>query len=118
MAAIFDLPSNAHQKFVLRRWGETETPLAFHSALLSLAHTAYPQMEQTVLDSLVLERLLSLAQEMSVSLAATEEDDLTSLKVARSIQAHFNLQRWPGVAACVGFSEDEDELEHQELMQV
>ncbi|CAN0090048.1 unnamed protein product [Lampetra planeri] len=72
-------------------------------------------MEQRALDSLALERLLSLAEEMGVSLAATEEDELTSLKVAQCIQAHFNLQRWPGVAACVGFSKDEPE--HKEPVQ-
>ncbi|CAN0273018.1 unnamed protein product [Lampetra planeri] len=37
-------------------------------------------MEQAVLNSLVLERMLSLAQEFNVFLPATEEDDLSSLK--------------------------------------
>ncbi|CAN0236321.1 unnamed protein product [Lampetra fluviatilis] len=55
----------------------------FQSALLSLAHATYPRMEQMALDSLSLERLLSLAQEMSVSLPATKEDDLKSLKQYR-----------------------------------
>ncbi|CAM9861836.1 unnamed protein product [Lampetra planeri] len=74
-------------------------------------------MEQTVLDSLALGRLLSLVQEMGVSLPATKEDDLTSLKVARCIEAHFNLQQWPGVAAYTGFSEDDDKPERQEPVQ-
>ncbi|CAN0301528.1 unnamed protein product [Lampetra planeri] len=100
-----------------QRRGETETPLAFRSALLSLAHATYPRMEQMALDSLSLERLLSLAQEMSVSLPATKEDDLKSLKVARCIQAHFNLQQGPRVAACRGFLEDEDKPECQEPVQ-
>ncbi|CAM9336749.1 unnamed protein product [Lampetra fluviatilis] len=62
MAAIFDPPSNVHQKFATRRRGEIETPLTFCSVLISLAKATYPKMEQTGLDSLVLERLLPLAQ--------------------------------------------------------
>ncbi|CAN0032244.1 unnamed protein product [Lampetra planeri] len=92
-------------------------PLAFRSALLSLAHAAYPRMEQVALKSVVLERLLSLAQEMNVFLPATEEEDLTSLKVVRCIQAHFNLQWWAEVATCTGFLEYEDEPELQEPAQ-
>ncbi|CAM9350495.1 unnamed protein product [Lampetra planeri] len=74
-------------------------------------------MEQTALDSLTLKRLLSLAQELGIFLPAMEEDDLSSLKVDRCIQTHVSLQRWPGVAACVGFPENEDELELQEPKQ-
>ncbi|CAM9304192.1 unnamed protein product [Lampetra fluviatilis] len=61
MAAIFDPPSNACQRFVLQRRGEAKTPVTFCSALLALGHAAYPHMEQTALDFLALERLLSLA---------------------------------------------------------
>ncbi|CAM9681838.1 unnamed protein product [Lampetra planeri] len=86
MAAIFDPPSNARRRFVLRRRGEAEMPLAFHSMLLALGHAAYPRMEHTAL-----ERLLSLAQELGVSLPVMEEDDLSSLKVARCIQDHVDL---------------------------
>ncbi|CAN0179917.1 unnamed protein product [Lampetra planeri] len=53
-------------------------------------------MEQTTLDSLALERLLSLAQELGVSFPVLEEDDLSSLKVARCNQAHVNMQHGPG----------------------
>ncbi|CAM9877596.1 unnamed protein product [Lampetra fluviatilis] len=53
------------------------------------------------LDSLALERSLSLAQELSVALSITEED-LSSLKVARCMQAHVALQQWPTLAACAG----------------
>ncbi|CAN0197074.1 unnamed protein product [Lampetra planeri] len=52
MAEIYDPPSNFHHKFAVRRRGAAETPLAFRSALLSLAQAAFPKMEQTGLDSL------------------------------------------------------------------
>ncbi|CAN0162261.1 unnamed protein product [Lampetra planeri] len=41
----------------------------------------------------------SLAQELSVALSITEEDDLASLKVAQCIQVYLSLQQWPTVAA-------------------
>ncbi|CAN0074959.1 unnamed protein product [Lampetra fluviatilis] len=37
--------------------------------------------------------------ELSVALSITEEDDLTSLKVAQCIQVYLSLQQWPTVAA-------------------
>ncbi|CAM9859868.1 unnamed protein product [Lampetra fluviatilis] len=58
IAAIFDPQSNARRKFVLRRRWEAEMPLTFCIELLVLGHTAYPRMEQTVLNSLALETLL------------------------------------------------------------
>ncbi|CAN0011528.1 unnamed protein product [Lampetra fluviatilis] len=60
--------------------GETETPLAFRSALMSLAQVAYSKMEHARLDSLVLERTLTLADELNIFLPITGEDDLSSLK--------------------------------------
>ncbi|CAM9830550.1 unnamed protein product [Lampetra planeri] len=58
-------------------------------------------MDRVALDSLTLERLLCLARELGVTLAVTEDDDLTSLQVARGIQAHFNLNDRPAVAASI-----------------
>ncbi|CAN0421801.1 unnamed protein product [Lampetra planeri] len=66
-------------------------------------------MKQTALDSLALQRLLSLAQELGIALPITEEDHLWSLKVAWCIQVHVNLQWWPVVAACAGIPEDMEE---------
>ncbi|CAN0394835.1 unnamed protein product [Lampetra fluviatilis] len=85
--------------------GEAETPLAFRSTLLSLVQAAFPKMARAGLDSLVLKRMLALAQEPGVVLPATEDDDLTSFKIARSIQAHLHLKRRAGVAACIAPSE-------------
>ncbi|CAN0138890.1 unnamed protein product [Lampetra fluviatilis] len=83
MAAIFDPPSNVRHKFATGRWGKIDMPFAFCSALMPLAQAAYPKMEQAGLDSVVLERMLALARELNVALPAMEEDDLSSLKVAR-----------------------------------
>ncbi|CAN0395050.1 unnamed protein product [Lampetra planeri] len=105
MGAIFDPPSKVRHKVAARWWGEADTPLAFRSALMSLATAAYPKMDHEGLDSMVLERMLSLAQELNVNLPATEEDDLSSLRVAWCLQAHFNLKRRASVAACAGPSE-------------
>ncbi|CAM9644479.1 unnamed protein product [Lampetra planeri] len=56
-------------------------------------------MDGAALDSLALERLLSLARELGVVLAIAEEADLTSFKVAQCIQAHLGLRQWPTVTA-------------------
>ncbi|CAM9426453.1 unnamed protein product [Lampetra fluviatilis] len=69
------------------------------------AKEAYPHMDRTALDSLAVEMLLSLAQELRVVLTITEDDELTSLKVARWIQAHKNMQQRPKVAAWTGDAE-------------
>ncbi|CAM9553343.1 unnamed protein product [Lampetra planeri] len=60
-------------------------------SLLVLGRAAYPKMDGAALDSLTLERLLSLARELSVVLAIAEEADLSSLKAIQCIQAHLGL---------------------------
>ncbi|CAN0023170.1 unnamed protein product [Lampetra planeri] len=89
MAAIFAPPSNKCQKFTTRRRGEAKRPLAFRSVLMALAKSAYPGIDHVGRDSPVLERMLLLAQELKIVIPATE--DLSSLKVARCLQAHFNI---------------------------
>ncbi|CAM9275524.1 unnamed protein product [Lampetra fluviatilis] len=94
MAAVFDPPYNARRRFLQWKRGEAETPLAFRSTLLALGQKAYPHIDWTALDSLAVERLLSLAQELGVVLTTTEDDELTSLKVARPISPGDRLQVW------------------------
>ncbi|CAM9380104.1 unnamed protein product [Lampetra planeri] len=106
-----------HQRRKRRSSRPHKRPPFCPPSLLALGHAAYPRMEQTVLDSLVLERLLSLAQELGVSFSIMEEDDLSSLKVAHCIQAHVNLQRWPRVAACMAVPEDVEEPAPREPQQ-
>ncbi|CAN0223551.1 unnamed protein product [Lampetra planeri] len=57
-------------------------------------------MDQAGYDLLVLEQLLALAHELDVVLPATEEDDLSSLRIARCIQAHIHQKRRAGMLAC------------------
>ncbi|CAN0339593.1 unnamed protein product [Lampetra planeri] len=60
IAGIFEPPFNKKRhKFATRRRGESEMPLALHSALMALAKSAYPKMEEVRLDSLVLECMLA-----------------------------------------------------------
>ncbi|CAN0025723.1 unnamed protein product [Lampetra fluviatilis] len=116
MVAIYDPPSSMRHKFTMWRWGKAETPLAFHSALLSLSQAAFPNMDHMRLDSLVLEQLLAVARDMDVFLPASEDDDLTSLKVACCLQARSNLRWRDGVVACTkrmvesGAKQEEKEL--------
>ncbi|CAM9861632.1 unnamed protein product [Lampetra planeri] len=102
MAAAFEPPSSAHLKFSLRRREEGEPPLDFRSSLLALARAAYPDPEGAALDSLALERLLSLARELRIALTIAAETHITLLRVAQNIQANLALRQSPGVAACAG----------------
>ncbi|CAM9635041.1 unnamed protein product [Lampetra planeri] len=54
---------------------------------------AYPKMDKDGLDALVLDRMLGLTQDLDVVLPASDEDDLTSMKVARCLQPHLNIKR-------------------------
>ncbi|CAM9863187.1 unnamed protein product [Lampetra fluviatilis] len=85
---------------------ESERPLSTTSSALTLELgaivAAYPNMDRAALDSLALERLLSLARELGVVLSIAEEVNLSSLKVAQGIQAHLCLRQWPSMAAGTG----------------
>ncbi|CAN0178297.1 unnamed protein product [Lampetra planeri] len=83
-----DLPSNTRKKFLQQRRGEAEMPLVYHSALMALGQVVYPCMDKTALDSLAMEKMLVLAQEMGVMLPIVEEEAQISLWVARCLQAH------------------------------
>ncbi|CAM9504120.1 unnamed protein product [Lampetra planeri] len=61
---------------------------------------AYPRMDKDGLDALVLDRMLGLAQELDIVLPASDDDDLTSLRVARCLQAHLNIKRRSKLVAC------------------
>ncbi|CAM9289074.1 unnamed protein product [Lampetra fluviatilis] len=68
---------------------------------------AYPRMDKEGLDALVLDRMLGLAQELDVALPTTDDDDLTSLRVARSTQTHLIGKRRAKVVACAGPAKEE-----------
>ncbi|CAN0426466.1 unnamed protein product, partial [Lampetra planeri] len=73
---------------------------------------AYPKMDKDGLDALVLDRMLGLTRDLDIVLPA--EDDLTSLKVTRCLQAYLSIKRRSTVAACTGPAEERaapDEVE-------
>ncbi|CAM9559433.1 unnamed protein product [Lampetra fluviatilis] len=86
--AIFDPLSNIHRRFLLIKRGDT----VFRSALLALGQAAYLSTDRAALDSLALERLLVLARELGIVLTIAAANNLTSLHVARNIQAHLSLR--------------------------
>ncbi|CAN0121246.1 unnamed protein product [Lampetra fluviatilis] len=85
MAKIFDPPSNAKRKFQQGRREEAKAPLAYLSVLMALGQAAYPRLEEAVMDSLVMEKMLALVQEMAVVLPLMEEEAQTSSWVARCL---------------------------------
>lgn len=103
---IFGLPRDARMRFRQRKRGETEMPFAFREALLALGRKAYPQMGETVLDSLTTEGLLALARESGIVLPFAEGMGIMSLKVAQEIQGHKTRQHWPKVEAWPWWEED------------
>ncbi|CAN0112653.1 unnamed protein product [Lampetra fluviatilis] len=62
--AIFGLPQDACMRFLQRKRGEAKLPYAFREALLVLGRKAFPQMSEWALDSLAVERLMLLTQEL------------------------------------------------------
>ncbi|CAN0409389.1 unnamed protein product [Lampetra fluviatilis] len=55
----------------------------------------FPKMDSQALDSLALEQLLSVDPELGVTLAVTEDDNITSLQVACGMQTHLDLNDRP-----------------------
>ncbi|CAM9393159.1 unnamed protein product [Lampetra planeri] len=76
-------------------------------------------MDQVGQDSLILKKMLLLAQELQVVLPAMEDDGLTSLQVARCLEAHLNICRHSGVVASMGpAAEEEGALAGEQHLQV
>ncbi|CAM9442173.1 unnamed protein product [Lampetra planeri] len=97
MARVYGPPSACRHHFYARRKADTETALAYRTALLALADAAFPRMDEEGQDAMVLEQLLKLAQDLGVPINTADEIDISSLRVATSIQAHEALQRKQGV---------------------
>ncbi|CAM9440400.1 unnamed protein product [Lampetra fluviatilis] len=97
MAKVYGPPSACRHHFYARRKADTETVLAYRTALLALADAAFPRMDEEGQDAMVLEQLLKLAQDLGVPINTADEIDISSLRVATSIQAHEVLQRKQGV---------------------
>ncbi|CAN0429575.1 unnamed protein product [Lampetra fluviatilis] len=97
MAKVYGPPSACRLQFYERRKADTETALAYRTALLALADAAFPRMDEEGKDAMVLEQLLKLAQDLGVPINTADEVDICSLRVATSIQAHEVLKRKQGV---------------------
>ncbi|CAM9860592.1 unnamed protein product [Lampetra fluviatilis] len=73
---------------------------------------AYPRMDEQGIDALVIHKLLGLTRELRVVVHAVEDSDLSSLQVARCIQANVLLRRdtpTPMCAATTGEARDAPE---------
>ncbi|CAM9481705.1 unnamed protein product [Lampetra planeri] len=102
MAEFYDPPTAATRKFMSRRGGSEESPLAYQGALVALAMAAYPDATADHLDPLILSRMLELSQELNISLPVCGHEPLTSRWVARCLDAKFNLKHWDQMAAWTG----------------
>ncbi|CAM9804349.1 unnamed protein product [Lampetra planeri] len=102
MAEFYDPPTSATRKFMSRRRGSEESPLAYRGALMALALAAYPDAMADHLDPLILSCMLELSQELKISLPVCGHEPLTSRWVARCLDAKFNIKRWDQMAAWTG----------------
>ncbi|XP_075925358.1 uncharacterized protein LOC142928023 [Petromyzon marinus] len=102
MAEVYEPPSDTRRKFMQRRRGSSESPLAYRSALMALAVAAYPDVKQEVLDSLVMDRILALERDIGVVLPSCGHDVQMSRWAARCLHAHESLQHWSQMAAWAG----------------
>ncbi|XP_078739520.1 uncharacterized protein LOC144952918 [Lampetra fluviatilis] len=103
MRLIYGPPSEARHRFDARRKKASESAMGYRSALLAMAKVAYPRMDEDAVESLVLQKLMSLARQLRVAMpTADDDDDFTSLRAARCIQAHLHCDEDTTIAACAG----------------
>ncbi|XP_078725340.1 uncharacterized protein LOC144942381 [Lampetra fluviatilis] len=86
-------PSATRHQFYERRCKPRESPLAFRTALLAMARAAYPRMDDEAIDALVLQKLLEMARGLRLVIQAVDDEDMCSLRAARSIHAHLMLDQ-------------------------
>ncbi|XP_075908697.1 uncharacterized protein LOC142905656 [Petromyzon marinus] len=101
MRKVYEPRSVAKRRFQQRKREATESPLAFRSALLALAQVAYPAMDEEGWDSLLQEKMLQLAKELKVVLSLPDkddDDDVSSLLIARNIQVNLDIRDEPAAA--------------------
>ncbi|XP_078476717.1 uncharacterized protein LOC144737738 [Lampetra planeri] len=102
MRLIYGSPSEARHRFDARRKKAFESAMGYRSALLAMARVAYPRMDEDAVESLVLQKLMSLARQLRVAMPTADDDDFTSLRAARCIQAHLHCDEDTTIAACAG----------------
>ncbi|CAN0417910.1 unnamed protein product [Lampetra planeri] len=103
MRLIYGPPSEARHRFDARRKKASESAMGYRSALLAMARVAYPRMDEDAVESLVLQKLMSLDSQLRVAMqTADDDDDFMSLSAARCIQTHLHCDEDTTIAACTG----------------
>ncbi|CAM9400788.1 unnamed protein product [Lampetra fluviatilis] len=93
LAAVYGPPSDCRQLFYDRQRGAKESPLAYRTALLALAKTAFPRMDEEGVDAMVTEKILLLADELDIVVLAQDDTEMCSLRAVRHIHANLLSQR-------------------------
>ncbi|XP_061425541.1 uncharacterized protein LOC133353365 [Lethenteron reissneri] len=93
LATVYGPPSDCRQLFYERQKGDKESPLAYRTALLSLAKDAFPRMDEEGIDAMVAEKILLLADDLDFTILAQDDADMSSLRAARHIHANLISQR-------------------------
>ncbi|CAM9509760.1 unnamed protein product [Lampetra fluviatilis] len=91
MSDIYGPPSDVRHHFYERQRNSKESPLVFCSALLAMARAAYPRMDDEAIDALVLQKLLELVRELCIVIQVVDDENMCSLRAARSIHTHLLL---------------------------
>ncbi|XP_078728629.1 uncharacterized protein LOC144944377 isoform X2 [Lampetra fluviatilis] len=103
MRLIYGPPSEARHRFDARRKKASKSAMGYRSALLAMARDAYPRMDEDAVESLVLQKLMSLARQLRVAMPTADDDnDFTSLRAARCIKAHLHCDEDTTIATCAG----------------
>ncbi|CAN0093908.1 unnamed protein product [Lampetra fluviatilis] len=93
LATVYGPPSDCRQLFYERQKGDKESPLAYRTALLSLAKEAFPRMDEEGIDAMVAEKILLLADDLDFVILAQDDADMSSLRAARHIHANLISQQ-------------------------
>ncbi|CAN0417422.1 unnamed protein product [Lampetra planeri] len=102
MAEVYEPPSDTQRKYMQRRRGADESPIAYQGALVAFAMAAYPDARPDILDPLILGKMLELSKELGISLPVRGHLPLTSRWATKCLDAQFNLRRWAQMAAWTG----------------
>ncbi|CAM9098249.1 unnamed protein product, partial [Lampetra planeri] len=93
MAEIYEPSCDAQRKFMHRRRGVNDSPLAYRSALVVLAMAAYPDSTADLLDPLILTKMLELSKEMDISLPPVMSAGVDSVECSAE-----RAEPWPADA--------------------
>lgn len=104
LSDVYEPSSATRHQFYERRCRPKESPLAFRTALLAMAKAAYPRMDEEAIDALVLQKLMEMARGLRLVIQAVDDEDMCSLRAARSIHAHLMLDQDETITASAATS--------------